>query len=214
MVYRRRRGTRMRAGRKTRRYGRSNQLAFKVNQMYRNYKQQEVKTLDQTLVNNTVDEAGVIYPIHEIAEGLDYDDRIGRQISNKSIQLKGTWVANGSATVTFVRLILFMDYGGSTATPQVSHILPTPSYHEMRSFNSIYLKRYKILWDKTYCLDADGKGRTAVINFYKKLHNVVKFGSTATTGYAQGSLNVLAIGNNATNLPSLLLDARLRYTDL
>ncbi len=84
---------------------------------------QEINVHDLEQASTAITDAGTLFPLCLIVQGLDLDDRTGSQIRIKSIDIRGRCVGNLSATVHNMRVILLRSNNGLTTVPAVQDVL-------------------------------------------------------------------------------------------
>lgn len=157
---------------------------------------------------------GTIQSLSQIAEGDDFGQRTGRSILGKSIYVMGTLSMNASAFNSCLRFILFYDTQYNGAMPVVTDVLASANWLSPLNINTISSQRFKIIWDKMFDMQQNGR-QGYTFKKYFKLNHHLKY--NATTGTAASGLSgqvlVLLIGSEVTNTPSINYSSRLRYVD-
>ena len=174
----------------------------------------EKKTFD-TSANGVQGSSPTITCLNLLAQGDDYNSREGRSILAKTFQLQFRAIISSAATTpTFVRYVIFKDLGmdGSNA-PSSGELVS--SIYAMRNSDPVYMKRYVVLCDQTIGnLSADSRENTYQEKFIRLNHHIKFAGTgTANTDQGEGSLWLLQVSNQATDTPTLIWTARLRFYD-
>ena len=166
----------------------------------------ELKVIDtDQSLSTTVSSTGTVTLINGVAQGTDFNQRIGRKITMKSIFSKFFLVPNStlnSVNGNIVRVMIFYDAQTNAAAPSVSDVLATNAYDASLNLNN--RDRFKIILDKYYTIGAAvyssgalaaGSPKPAYCKKYRKCSLDVIFGATgATVGSIQsGGLFMLTI---------------------
>jgi len=183
----------------------------------------ELKFID-TVTSLAGTTAGSVTLINGVAQGTDYNQRIGRKFIMKSIMLR-TGIAYGSGAAAnslgnIVRVCVFYDAQTNAAAPAVTDVLQTASYLSPMNLNN--RDRFKIISDKWWNLEAFQIAGSLITNgdfcpqmekFYKKINLEVQNGGTANTvgSITTGGVFLLIIAAGAGNLVDIY--SRVRYTD-
>lgn len=187
---------------------------------YGNYKQfsrggphsgRELKFIDTEISAGTLTTAGTVTFLNGVAQGTDFNNRIGRKTLIKSILWNCGIYPIPSTTQPageFVRMIIFYDtQTNSAAVPAVTDVLAVADPFSPMNLNN--RDRFHIIWDKkinlnpaTYAAGAltAGAPMTKYITKYKKCNKeVVYSGTGGTIGSIQtGSICILTISYNGT----------------
>lgn len=173
---------------------------------------QELNFVDVTHAGLVCDTTGTVTLLNGVAQGDDYTNRQGRQVTFKSIQLRGSLRPDDptNQSMHIGRLMLVWDNATNSAgaVPAITDILVSSS---SRAFPLVTnANRFTILWDSYYA-----SGRTAntatqavtagpigpyVINVYKKLNVVTQYSGTSNTisNIQNGALLLVTVGDIAT----------------
>lgn len=186
----------------------------------------EFKSIDENVSAATLDTTGSVTLLNGCARGSDIDEREGREITMKSIQLRGLINANANAAQNqWVRIMIVYDRQTNGAEPAIADIVSPGSLVGMRSLEN--RKRFKILMDRTITLNANYDGASTVytasnnhhfIEYYRKLDHPVTFnsGSAGTVSdISTGSLYMVRMGTIAsgTGAAAISFTSRVRYQD-
>lgn len=167
---------------------------------------------------------GSITLVATIAQGASVNQRIGKKVRFKSLQVRGL-VAGDSTTVrTMATLILVYDRRPTSSLPAITDVLDSVS---SRSFNNDDNSgRFQIVrrWDWIILSNSATTGqqnaKTAyIINEYvdlKKLPSVFKSAGTGAIGdIEQGALYAITVGDLAagTNDANVIVGYRTRFID-
>lgn len=186
--------------------------------------QQDKKELELKLyqrpevVGATIDNAGVIYNLSsDMSQGVLNNQRIGDQISLKSLLIRLQVQAADAATYNTMRVIIFRWF--CTGNPLSSSVLQNSVSTLIRPLSPLSIsnsKQLQVLYDNIYQLSnsaAVSIGAITVDKLYIKLRGHGQWQSNTTTP-EQGQVYLLAISDSAAvDAPELSFISRLRYTD-
>lgn len=185
----------------------------------------ELKYVDIAAATYVADTTGTVTALNLIAVGDDNINRDGRQVTMKSVQIRGMCRNfDASSGPTFCRMLLVWDNAvNSGAIATVAQILSAVNSVSFPLIDNA--NRFTILVDRSYALGnfdttatqsvAQGMG-PFVCEIYKKLNVVTQFsGTTAAIGSIQnGGLLMVTIGNSAAGAGGLFeVATRVRFTD-
>lgn len=159
----------------------------------------------------TVDSSGSVTHLTAIAIGDTASTRTGNSIFVRYLYPQYTLTLNASATDTFVRLIFFYDTQQVADTaPTVANVLESVSH--LSSLNNDNKGRFQILADRRYSLQAvDVTSMIRKLYLPLKLH--INYNGSAGTDQQKNALYLLAISNEATNVPTLSINWRVGFHD-
>lgn len=173
----------------------------------------EKKYFDVSFSNTTnFDNNGACFCLSAMAQGTDYNTRIGNSIKAASDQWRFNLLI-GAATNVIYRVIFFTDRENRQANPAVTDVLESAS--TVSPLNHINGKRFHIIKDYYGELDTV-KSPIKCISHYHKMKGHIKF-TAAAAGVAsadEGNLFVLILSSNAVaTAPSITITNRLRFYD-
>lgn len=187
----------------------------------------ELKYTDLTEANYRCTAAGTVTCLNLLQEGDDNTTRDGRQVTIKSVAIRGVLKPEDTLTQdTHARIMLVWDNANNAAAavPTIAQILANGT--TSNTFPLIdNANRFTILWDKSYAVGGVQSTATQaiskspnvhVVKYYKKLNLVTQYvGTTGLISNIQnGSLLLVTIGDQATSDASVLLAAtRVRFID-
>lgn len=174
----------------------------------------EKKTHDDER-SGTIGSGGAIYSLTDIQQGDDYDTRDGRSIKIISMENRSTFTINAAATNTYVRAIYFVDKNlqDSGTLAGVTDVLDAADVNSFRNPDPVMMSRFKILSDRIYGMSNSGSNEVRTSKFYKKMQHHVKFSGIAAADSAQGTICLLLISSEVTNVPTISAYTRFRYVD-
>jgi len=156
--------------------------------------------------------------LNGIARGDEINERVGREVTLRSIQFNFTpHVTVGTGVDQQQRVLLVYDRQTNATALTAAQVLLTVDTVAPRNLEN--RKRFKILFDRTYALNASGEpGAQVTRRFYRKLRHPVSFnaGDAGTVAdIVTGSLYIIVIGTNVPGVGAgaVFYAARIRYTD-
>lgn len=172
----------------------------------------KVKDLVATATPST---AGSLSLLNGLTKGDDYNNRDGRQVRWKSIQMYLRSTIHASATNTSIRAIIFIDKQASETAPTVASLLDITTASAVDAFRNLSnRKRYVILCDRRITLNTDFPEKTT--RYYKRIDMKQIFDDTdggTISDITTNSLYVLFVSDEATNTPNVVHNFRLRFID-
>ena len=168
--------------------------------VYKRVFRPETKTIYAT-GTTPCDVIGTITLLNGIAQGDTGDTREGRKITLRSIQLRGVdYVTDGTGKDQMHRFMIVQQFRPNGAFPAINDILHATTISSLR--NRFKIHDYKVLYDKTFTLNASGEsGSTRFMRIYKKMFLNQYFNSQSTGTIADIQSNAIflvAIGSNAS----------------
>lgn len=183
----------------------------------------ETGYVDLAYANYAADTTGTVTLVATVAQGTSVNQRIGKKILLKSLQLRG-YASNGSTAVTNDVAVLFVyDKRPTGSLPTVTDFLDTAN---SRSFNNDSNSgRFKILKRMDFLLSGTqtttvGYGPAKSMDFYLKLNGLQEVFKAAGTGaigdIEEGALYMVTVGSNAagTGAANVNVGMRVRFVDV
>lgn len=167
-----------------------------------------------------------IIHVNPIAQGTDEINRLGRNITTKSVQVRAIFQANTTGVQSVARMMLVYDRQPNGALPVAADIMSFPGALVAQGYpNQDNRDRFLILMDKAY--PVIGTSTTAntglerqYVMKYKKLGNLItNWSSTGTTGVigglTTGSILCLLYGDviTGTAAATVNINFRFRFSD-
>lgn len=177
----------------------------------------ELKSVD---VGATVaaDATSSVILLNGMARGDEINERIGREVTMRSIQITGcAYVAPAAGIDQNHRVILVYDRQTNAAALTAAQVLAAVNCYAPRNLEN--RKRFKILFDRTWHLNATAEPNSQhIFKFYRRLAHPMTFnaGDAGTVAdITTGSLYMVTIGSVAAGATagSVLFNARIRYSD-
>jgi len=159
--------------------------------------------------------------IATIPQGASVNQRIGKKIMLKSIQIRGSAVAAATATTNDCAMLIIYDRRPTGALPAITDILV--SANSIAFNNDANSGRFKILRRVDFTLA--GNPTTMTENFTRNMDDYIKVnlpveyqaaGTGAIGDISAGALYVVTVGNQAagTAAASTTLAFRTRFVDV
>ncbi len=173
----------------------------------------------RTAVDTTPDTTAVIQNLSAIAEGLDDNNRLGRKIHAEKIEISGIMSKHSVSTFSSYRIVLFRDNFGTTTAPDRADLFENENDFfngKPRAHSTQKLKRFTILMDKHIVLNEtfDNNNTARPFSFTKKLNWNILYTGTAATDEGKNNLWLMTGSDEATNVPSVELDAMFTFSEM
>jgi len=164
--------------------------------------------------------SGTIRLVATIANGSSVNQRFGKKIAYKGVQIRGFLNSSTTTLNVFAALMLIYDRKPTAALPAITDILVTAN--SMSFLNDVNSDRFQVVRRLNWmCVDVDGKdGSAYYIDEYVKLNKrPAEFGSAGTGAIGditKGALYLVSVGDvaNGTSQAIGSLGCRTRFIDL
>ena len=177
----------------------------------------EFKAVD-TSVNIACDTTGAVALLNGIARGDDINERVGRRVVLRSIEMRVQSVVTATTGVDQNhRVLIVYDRQTNATALTVADVLTAVDINSPRNLTN--RSRFKIIYDSLHHLNASGEsGAHKVLDWYKPLWLPVTFnsGDAGTVADIQtGSLYLVVVGNRSAGADAGAVGGRfrVRYTD-
>lgn len=178
----------------------------------------EMKSVSVNGTNVQADSTGQILLLNGIARGDDIDQRTGRQVILKSIELHATnKVTDTTGLSQTHRVLLVFDSQANATALTIAQVLSETSEIGLKNLEN--RERFQILLDKAIDLSVFGQQQSKdTWKYYKKLNHKVTFnnGDAGTVAdIVTGSLYLIVIGSQALGVTAgtMYVTTRIRFTD-
>jgi len=184
----------------------------------------ELKYVDIASAGYAGDTTGSVTPLNLLAVGDDNTSRDGRQVTIKSVQVRGSvFPQDPSTQPTMVRLLLVWDNAANGALATIAQILSAAHSNSFPLIDNA--NRFTILCDQQFCVGGfstvatqsyAGSPMVLPVSIYKRLNTVTQYsGTTAAIASVQnGALLMVTIGDQAAGAGAAFgLATRVRFTD-
>ncbi len=188
----------------------------------KNASMQEIKQNNFSLTD-TVTVAGQWAHVSGLAQGDDFNERVGRQVTSKSLELKYHMIGNTSAVLTQrIRVVVLYDSQAQGVVPATLDVFEVDELESLPSANPAQKERFKILYDRTHILgNLVWNGTNTMQRTEKFAHTFIKLGrkvyyestSAAVTGAGKNSLFFCYFSDDDANSPSVVFRARFSALD-
>jgi hypothetical protein len=177
----------------------------------------ETKIIQTNTGSTVFGTTGVLVPISECAQGLDYiNNRVGDSIKMQRIEIRGRIFKNAAATQTVTRILLVRDLDGFGTLPTTNDILDSVGIASapLTPYEYLNRKRFSILYDELLTVNNTGDSSAVFeVNVAHEGH-ILYLGTTAAAASdGKGSLYMLFISDEGTNTPSFNFFSRIYFTD-
>ncbi len=180
---------------------------YGVNKMKRNQELKFIDTSNTVSINST----GTVTPLTLSAQGNTTTQRVGLNISLKSLHFRIAVNLNASATFSNLRWILFRAKQTDGVVPSVNDVLQSVQYDSPADNTNRadywFIKEGIIALDAAHVL----VGR----KYFRKLNIKVQYsGSTAVeASIKSNAIYLLLLSDEGTNTPAVDYYSRIRFTD-
>lgn len=158
---------------------------------------------------------GTVTLLNGMLQGTAANTREGNSVKDYSLEINCCPTFNAASAVPYqyCRIMVVRDNQVNGVLPTATQILANVSYTSCK--NSAYSKRFKILADRTLCLNAQGTPN-AFEKFYFKMgtHTNYGLGNTGNVqDIASGGLYLFFISDVSVNAPIMAWYSRYRFID-
>jgi len=172
----------------------------------------EVKITD-ALVSGTSGTVALSFPLHEIAQGTAYNERVGFSVDVLNIHMKfilRAGVSLGSTPIANVRMIIIQDLQQQDSTSptflDVFSVLDTVS-----ALNWFNKSRFRTIHDRMLIVDLYHP--TVIVDLHKTINSTLKFSGALNTNITKNGIYMFLLSDNAVNSPTYEFWNRTKYTD-
>lgn len=172
-----------------------------------------------------MDTTGSIVLLATVAQGASVNQRVGKKIVLKSLQCRGSVIANGTAIANDVAFLIVYDKRPTGALPAITDILVSAN---AQSFNNdANSGRFVVLKREDFTLLGNPLNATTITEttmrdatFFLKIKDMPVVYKAAATGaigdIEQGALYLVTVGNNVagTTAATANLAFRTRFLDI
>jgi len=180
----------------------------------------EFKRFDTTDTGRAMSQAGAVLQMSQIPQGLDRHNRVGDSIRTQYLKFSGQIFISGSAIRSIARVMIVRDKENLGSAPAGSDILTTAGTSNATSCGYNYFNtsigstggRFTVLYDEAVALSVTGD-QSAYLHFQTPLSQHIRYSGSGATATREGSLWVVLLTNESTNVPTIDWDAQLQFTD-
>lgn len=145
----------------------------------------------------------------QIATGDTYNTREGLSIKAISFLLRLSAVLNAAAEQTFLRIMIISDTEQRGTMPTGAEVLETVDY--LSPMNHLNGLRFRMILDHTMNLTKTVNAKQ--YQRYSKFSQHIKFSDVNATDTKEGNLYLVLLSDQATNVPTVDFNFRLRFID-
>lgn len=174
----------------------------------------ETKVLDNFSSVSVVN-TGTVTLLNGMLQGTSASTREGNSVKDYSLEINcfPTFNASSTSPYQYVRVMVVRDNQVNGVLPTATQILANVSYTSCK--NAAYSKRFKVLADRTICLNSQGNPNDFE-KFYFKMGTHTNYGlgnAGNVQDIASGGLYLFYISDAATNAPNMAYYSRYRFID-
>lgn len=178
----------------------------------------ELKSIDTT-VSQVADSTGAVTLLNGVARGDDISDRIGRQITLKSAEIRViNQVTSGTGIDQSQRFLIVLDRQVNAVAPAITDVLVSTATTSLTNLDN--RNRFVILADRVIQLNSSGEsGSSKITTMRLSLKNTkVQFNSGDAATVADITTNglfLISVGSVAAGATAgtMIGRIRVRYTD-
>ncbi len=172
----------------------------------------EIKQFDVSGAALTPGTAGAVYPLTQIGQGDDYNQRDGLSLRTVAMEIRVTLAVPAGGFTDFVRAVLFVDQENAGATPAVADVLDAA--FAQATFNHTNLQRFAVLHDEFVALETTGHAAHSIV-LKQPLDNHVRYSAAAAAAASgrEGQVYLLLIGTNNAQPCVAAYYARTSFVD-
>jgi hypothetical protein len=160
----------------------------------------------------TVSTTGQVAALSNIAQGLNYTDRVGDSIKLQSIEARFKCIMNTASNGTALRILILRDLYQQGVDPTLAQVLEQTGPLEPRNF--LLRDRFSILVDELVYMSNAGDTGT-VLEYHIPHEGHIKYigttAASASNGF--GSLYLMMVSDEGTNIPTVSYNIDFYYTD-
>lgn len=175
----------------------------------------ERKFVDTTIALQSATNTGALVLCNGVTQGTDYNQRIGRKFTMRTLYVRAATYTQGAAPVAdLVRLMLVFDCQANGAAPAITDILTAVSTTAANNLNN--RDRFKVIMDKVLANSPNGPENVFRKVFKKGFWETINSGTTNAIGSIQsGSLYFVYIGDQVASANNVVLNCtiRVRFED-
>ncbi len=186
-------------------------LANRVSKLEKSAKEVEYKLGDLTTLA-AVTSTATFTLLNGIGTGDFINQREGRVVHLKSIQLAYVWSQHASATQTSLRVIIVQDRQPNELIFPILDYLVTANVTSFRQLDN--RSRFITHYNAVHTMSDTGE-KNGYASMYKRFNIKTQYDNTGAlvVDITTNALYMIMISSEPTNAPSILQNTRLRYTD-
>lgn len=166
----------------------------------------------RTASSSNVSTSGIVIPLSLIDQGLNYTDRVGDSIKIQRIECRFKYLMNTASTGSLLRLIVARDLYCQGVDPTLANVLQQSGPLEIKNF--LLKDRFSFLVDELLYMSNSGENGGSLVYDIPHEGHIKYIGTTAASASnGFGSLYLLAVSDEGTNVPNLIWNTVIYYTD-
>jgi hypothetical protein len=174
----------------------------------------EEKMLDIVLAATNITSSANISCLTLIAQGNDYNNRNGLSIRVRNICLTVSAVANTTAKVNFLRIIVLQDWENQGVAPTMADLLESTGADQYLShYNHVLGNRFQVLLDEHVVLVDTSNAYFQRFTMPSGCDILFKTSAATTAAQYNGTIYCICLSDNATNGPLVAWDSRVTFVD-
>lgn len=177
----------------------------------------EEKVIEVDYASNTFDTSGDLISISTVAQGLNFNERVGNSIKLQEIEINARIFMNTTSGNTVYRFLVVRDLDGYGTTPTPADILSNgvgSSTAPLAIKDFLNRKRFSILFDEMGTLSPQGERGVYIHVKMDHAGHILYLGTAAAAASnGKGSLYILVLSDETVNVPSLAFQSRVTFTD-
>lgn len=162
----------------------------------------EKKFHDTGIVSNNAEVGGTLTLINTVAQGDDYNERIGRKYTITAVQVDGFFIPKLPCSSSRVRLLVVYDAQPNGAQPAVTDILTAvaaggTAADSFSFMNLNFRDRFKVILEETFALgnvDTTAGAAYSTSPAVANIHRYVKTNLTVTNEGTSGAIGSISTG--------------------
>jgi len=166
----------------------------------------------------TITTSAVVTNLSNIVQGTDVSTRDGDSILAQKLRVKYRAIANNTAGVNLLRVVIFQDRDQRGVDPAYADLFVSTASAvtgHKQFYGNLRNPRFRFLYDATHTLTQGGNNQIIFHDCVIPIHNHIFY--TTTTGVDaanwEGALFLLVVSDDMTNGPQFLGSFRLEFTD-
>lgn len=173
----------------------------------------ELKAVDVSIAQVN-DSTGAVTLLNGIARGDDINERDGRQVTAKQLELRlYRYVTSGTGIDQLTRVLVVLDRQANAAAPAITDVLVSASPYALQNLDN--RKRFLILWDDLRHLNATAEADSACTNVKRislKFQMQFNNGNAGTVAdITTNALYLITVGNVAAGATAGAVAGRTRF---
>jgi hypothetical protein len=175
----------------------------------------ETKVINQSATSTAVNTTGIIPCLSQVAQGLDYTNRVGDSVKIQRLVFRARLYVNAVATTSIMRVLLVRDLDGYGTAPTTAAVLETvaASGAPLSQYNYLNSDRFSVLYDTFVTLSTQNPSEVIAVDMPHEGH-IKYLGTTAgATSDGKGSIYMVTVSDEASNTPTIAYNCRIYFTD-